>query len=177
MPLGQLCGTVRHLSPGAHHQEGAVRWPHGISEIAEGVAQTVFLRLVALWDRVGDAPEDGEPVIEIVAQVEGQALQSRRNFAAGEPGVAAPGYDVVEEDITMNDKDRAAPQFEIVMRGEIRVVVSSDKRGAADLAPEKARDGGAAVLGVGGVRPGPSVEGVAVQHDMGHALEQGPDLF
>ena len=87
-----------------------------------------------------------------------------------------PRYDVVEEDVTVRDKYLSAREVEVVEFRKVGVVIATEKRHAGRMPREEIRHCGMALGGVARIRARPRIEGVAVEHDMWHALQEWTEL-
>lgn len=174
--VGERSGEAGLDLPRAEDAEYPQRRPNGVSGEAERVFEAVWLRLVLLGHRCRHAPPDGESRLQWFAFRRRMAGQLRGDEAPDERGIAAPGHNVVEENVAVRDEHSAGGEIERVVRRDIRIVIAGQKRDGRSAIAHEGRHLGVFFRGELVARAPARVEGVAVEHEPGHALEQRAEL-
>ena len=167
---------ARRDPPGVHHSQDSGRRPDRVRDVVEGELETVSFRLMTLRTGSGDPADDVETAIEIVMRGRGDFPQFLRDPSRDQNRVVTPRHDVVEEDVAVRDKHFASGEVEVVERREIGVVVAAEERRAGRVAREKIHHRGVTLGRVRRIGPHARVEGISIQDNVRHSVEQRAEL-
>ncbi len=129
MTLRHRCRLAWGMPPRLKNPQHSKRRPDRIRQIMPRILEPVTFRLVPLRNGGGDPSKKGEPLVEVMKQTRRKTFEFGCDPALDERNVLTPGYDVVEEDIPVDDKHVAPGEIECVVRGEVRVVIAGEERG------------------------------------------------